>query len=153
MPLLVSFDDSIAKGAFGAILLGTTRHIIGEQLGAPTDTSLPGRKRSTQIWKYGNSEFYFEDDVLMMIHCYGNDLFDGGSTLQVTSASFQTGMPVQQAKTILDSLRIRYTDVSSSNSPEYDIRLTTGYQLGFVVDADAGLGSIGLRSWTLRRSG
>jgi hypothetical protein len=149
----VSIDDTISNGAFGPFSLGESRESIGEQLGQPTDTALLDRKSSKCIWRYGKIEFYFDNDILTMIHCDSDDLFDGGETLLITSKKFRSGMSPLEAKAILDGRGIRYTDNLVSGSPECVIQTPVGLKFGFVIDGDAGLGPSGLRSWSLQYSG
>lgn len=150
---LVSIDDTIINGEFGPFSIGGSRESIGEQLGKPTDAALLDRKGSKCIWRYGKIEFYFESDILTMIHCDADELFEGGETLRVTSNKFRSGMSLREAKAILDGRGIRYTDNLVDASPECAIQTPVGFRFGFVIDGDAGLGPTGLRSWSLQDRG
>ena len=64
----ISLRAWIATGRFGAIQLGDTRSDVAAVFGAPTLWSTPAKTPDrAPIWKYGDIEFYFQDDNLWMI--------------------------------------------------------------------------------------
>ena len=64
----VSLREWIVTGRFGSIELGAMRADVERHLGLPKQWSTPANTPQTAaIWKYGDIEFYFQDDRLWMI--------------------------------------------------------------------------------------
>ena len=149
----VSIADAIALGKFGPFTIGASRHTVGETLGEPSDATITNRRRTSCIWRYGTIEFHFDDDLLSLIHCDAEDLFDGGLTLVVDPWKLRHKMPLVELKTILDAKDLHYTGCDDPYAPDCILRLDAGCSLGFVLDSNAGLGPIGLRSWSIMKNG
>jgi len=55
-------------GNIAPVQLGMKRVEVTEILGEPSDISVPSKKKKEpSIYKYGNIEFHFENDVLFLI--------------------------------------------------------------------------------------
>lgn len=92
----VSLKDFVRTGRFGSVALGQSRADIRGHLGEPDDTSAPTRKRRTpQIWKYGDFEFHFLDhaDALAMIFIDQFEVPAGGKTVSVDPWILRRSLP------------------------------------------------------------
>ena len=149
----ISFADAIKRGTFGPFAIGASRHTVGETFGEPTDATITNRCRTSCIWQYGTIEFHFDDDLLSLIHCDADDLFDGGPTLVIDPWKLKRKMPLGELRTILDAKTLCYTGCDDRYAPDCTLKLASGCSLGFVLDSDAGLGPTGLRSWSIMNDG
>ncbi|TWT98271.1 hypothetical protein [Stieleria varia] len=149
----VSIVEAIERGSLGPFALGVSRHIVGEVLGEPTDATFANRKRTSCIWRYGTVEFHFNHDLLTLIHCDADALFDGGPSLIIEPWKLRLKMPLDELKSILDAKDLYYTGCDDPYAPECVLRLDSGFSVGFVLDPSAGLGSTGLTSWSIIKNG
>ena len=154
MPALnASLSDAMRTGSLGPFALGTSRHVIGRILGDVTKATLVDRKNASCIWVYDTTEFHFANDVLTLIHCDSDDLFDGGPSLKIDPWKLRSHMPLAELKSILDGNDIGYTGCNDMHAADCIVRLNSGFTLGFVLDGNAGLGPTGLRSWSIQTGG
>ncbi|WP_144055094.1 hypothetical protein [Rhodopirellula baltica] len=109
--------------------------------------------RTSCVWRYGAIEFHFDDDLLTLIHCDADDLFDGGKALIVDPWKLRRKMPLRELTAILDAKKLHYTGCDDHYAAECMIKFDTGCSLGFVLDPNAGLGPLGLSSWSIQRRG
>ena len=80
----VSLREWIATGRFGAIELGVMRADVEHHLGLPPQWSMPAKTpQSATIWKYGDIEFYFQDDKLWMIFADDFEVPRGAANLEL----------------------------------------------------------------------
>ncbi|GAB5407564.1 MAG: hypothetical protein Aurels2KO_57950 [Aureliella sp.] len=149
----ISIADLIELGTFGPIAIGSTRHAVGAIFGEPTDATITNRRQTSCVWRYGEVEFHFDDDLLSLIHCDADDLFEGGPTLAIHPWKLRLRMPLLEVKAILDAKAIYYTGCDDCHEPDCLLKLNSGCTLGFVLDSDAGFGPTGLRSWSIIRGG
>lgn len=64
----ISLREWLATGKFGSIQFGDNRADVAACFGAPPQWSTPAKTAATAaIWKYGDIEFYFNNDKLWMI--------------------------------------------------------------------------------------
>ena len=94
-----SLKEFIQTGALGALRPGDTRQKVEEYLGPPREWHINGKTPLTSdIWKYGDVEFYFNVDALWMIFMDDFETPKGDQTLeldpwiisgQLTSAQFE----------------------------------------------------------------
>ena len=149
----VSLSDAMRTGSLGLFTIGTSRHLIGRTLGDATDASITNRKISGCIWVFGTTEFHFVNDLLTLIHCDSDDLFNGGLSMTIEPWKLRAHMPLSEVKSILNGNDLRYAGCNDPHAHDCLIRLESGFTLGFVLDRDAGLGPIGLRSWSIQPVG
>jgi hypothetical protein len=149
----VSICDAIRTGSFGQFTIGASRHVIGHMLGDVTDATLVGRRTSSCIWVYGTTEFHFANDVLTLIHCDNDDLFNGGPSLLIDPWKLRLHMPLTELKRILHGNDLSYTGCDDVSAPDCLVRLSSGFTIGFVLDENVGLGRPGLRSWSIQSVG
>ena len=149
----VSIIESLNTGSIGRLSLGVMRHRVGSILGEPSDTAVLDPASIQTIWKYGNVEFHFNQNLLTLIHADTDDLFYGGQSLVIESDGFSAGMAPDDPKQLLESSGVRYTTTVGANSPKMEIALESGFRFGFVLDADAGIGETGLCSWSITNAG
>ncbi len=80
-------------GSFGPVTLGLDRERIRGLLASPDDWSAPDRTdRNAAIWKYGTTEFHFEEHVLRLIHSDTFGVPDGGGRLDLDPWVLQRGL-------------------------------------------------------------
>jgi hypothetical protein len=87
MPNSASYNCSLLDfartGELGPIALGATRSHVQGLLGDPTDWVNDTPMRRWPIWKYGDAEVYFGDDVVVLIHFDTFDIPTGCESLRV----------------------------------------------------------------------
>ena len=80
----VSLREFIATGKFGALELGARRADVERYLGTPPQWGTPAKTpTSAAIWKYGDIEFYFQNDELWMIFADDFRVPRGDATLEL----------------------------------------------------------------------
>ena len=149
----VSIVEAIQRGKFGTLAIGASRHSVGETLGEPSDATITNRNRTSCIWRYGKIEFHFENDLLSLIHCDAEDLFDGGPTLVVDPWKLRRKMPLDELKTIFDAKNLHYTGCDERYATDCILRLDSGFSVGFVLDPNTGFGPAGLNFWSIQQDG
>ena len=147
----ISIADTIESGRFGPLAIGVSRQDVGEMFGSPSDATTTNRKRTSCVWRYGSIEFHFDDELLSLIHCDADDLFDGGPYLIINQWKLRKRMPLDELKSILDAMNLHYTGCENRGAPDCVLRLDTGCSFGFVLDSNAGLGPTGLNSWSIQK--
>jgi hypothetical protein len=148
--LPISFDDSLRVGKFGPFAIGDPRDDVSERLDGVDHAEIVGRKRTGCIWLYGEIEFHFHLDRLVLVHCDRGSLFEGGKSLKVRSKKFRAGMSLTEATAILHGRNIAFRAHPRLDfADQKTLVLPGGFQLGFVIDPDADLGQTGFRSWSL----
>jgi hypothetical protein len=140
-------------GSFGPFAIGASRHVIGRTLGDVANATITNRKIAGCIWVYGATEFHFSNDVLTLIHCDSDNLFDGGPSLTIDPWKLRRHMALAELKSILDGNDMRYTGCNDAYAADCSVRLSSGFIVGFVLDENAGLGRTGLRSWSIKSVG
>lgn len=78
----ISIRQFFIKGSFGEVTPGQTKEDILSFFPAPDDESDVSKDLS--IWRYGNIEFHFENNVLFLIFCDYIDIMTGGKSLKLS---------------------------------------------------------------------
>lgn len=151
--LNVSLSSAMRTGLLGPFAVGTSRHVIGRTLGNVNKATLVDRKNASCIWVFGTTEFHFANDILTLIHCDSDDLFDGGPSMKIDPWKLRLHMPLAELKSILNGNDIGYNGCDDPHVVDCTVRLSSGFTLGFVLDDSAGLGPTGLRSWSIQSCG
>ena len=82
----ISLREWIATGKFGAIQIGDTRADVAACLGKPPQWSTPAKTPAkAEIWKYGDIEFYFNDETLWMIFADDFEIPVGNAPIELDS--------------------------------------------------------------------
>ena len=68
-----TFEKLIKEGALGGLNLGSSKQVVSDLLGSPTDVST---FKDPLIWKYGNLEITFKNDQIILIMIRFNSLRD-----------------------------------------------------------------------------
>ena len=80
--ITVSMQDFLRTGEFGPVRLGMLRGQIRSLLGEPEDWGpSPRAKHNVGIWKYGDIEFHFNEDVLWLLFADDIGTLDGGKAI------------------------------------------------------------------------
>ena len=104
-----SLKDFVQSGAFGLIELGMNRSTIEQHLGSPDGwiASAPTYQTSI-IWKYGDIEFYFQNDELYMIFMDGFSVLSDGGKIELDSWIVNGGLTCAEAEYFLSAAGIAY---------------------------------------------
>jgi len=104
-----SLKAFVKTGVFGQIQLRMKRSSVASFLGAPTDWlhSAPSREQSA-IWKYGDVEFHFENDVLHMIFLDKLRDVKGSRNLELDLWTLSEGLSLSEAEEHLAKARVTF---------------------------------------------
>lgn len=104
-----SLQEFIQSGVLGSLDVGMSRSAVEECLGAPPSWEAKARGyRKADIWKYGDIELYFQDDVLWMIFADDFEVPDGGPRIQLDAWIISGDLTQAEAERHLASQSIRY---------------------------------------------
>lgn len=104
-----SLKELIQDGNFGLIELGMSRVGVEEILGSPDCWG--GNEcnyRQANIWKYGDVEFYFQDETLWMIFIDDCDIPSGGKKVDLDTWVISRYLICFQAEEYLSKATIPY---------------------------------------------
>lgn len=105
----ISLRDFAATGKFGDIEPGITRAAVRDILGSPPDWSAPfDNFEAAAIWKYGDIEFYFSDDVLWMIFTDDFEIPRGCAQFELDAWEVKRDCTPSQMEQYLSTARINY---------------------------------------------
>lgn len=104
-----SLRDFARTGALGLIELGMSRAAVEQHLGAPEEWNATARNyRSATIWKYGDIEFYFQNDELWMIFADDFSVPTGGSKIELDAWIIRGNLCCSEAEHHLKLADIAY---------------------------------------------
>lgn len=104
-----SFQDFIQSGALGSLRLGDTRADVERHLGLPTNWhATTNNPQESDIWKYGDVEFYFNGDILWMIFADDFDIPTGDQTLDLDPWIISGKLTCSEAEKSLNEAGISY---------------------------------------------
>ena len=105
----ISLRDWLATGKFGAIQIGDNRDDVAACFGAPKNWSTPAKIPATAaIWKYGDVEFYFNDETLWMIFADDFEIPIGNAQIELDAWQVARTCTPAAMKRHLDEASIRY---------------------------------------------
>ncbi len=105
----VSLKDFISGGPFGPVDVGMIRSKVQDAFGVPVDweDEAPTYKKAN-IWKYGDVEFYFQDDKLWMIFISEFEVPDGGDQIELDAWGLTGQFTRAEAEAKLKAANIEY---------------------------------------------
>jgi hypothetical protein len=104
-----SLKDFIQIGSFGLIELGTNRSAVEQHLGLPDDWLADARNcQTSNIWRYGDIEFYFQQDELYMIFADAFSILSGGSKIELDAWVINGDITCAEAERVLLAADIVY---------------------------------------------
>ena len=85
------------------------RSIVEQHLGSPDGWDASARNRqSATIWKYGDIEFYFQNDALYMIFMDDFSVLSGGSKIELDAWVINGDLTCIEAERLLSAAGITY---------------------------------------------
>ncbi len=121
-----SLKEFLRDGRFGSIELGAGRAAIEQLLGLPEAWEAKAHNyQQANIWKFGDIEFYFQNDALWMIFMDDFKVPTGGNKIDLDAWAISAHLTCSQAEAHLSSAAIPY---QKGNFPYTDngVRLITG---------------------------
>ena len=104
-----SLQEFVESGVLGTLQVGASRAAVEESLGKPRSWEDRARGyRKADIWKYGDIELYFQDDVLWMIFADDFEVPVGGDAIELDAWIISASLSQAQAEQHLASQNIRY---------------------------------------------
>ena len=104
----VSLQEFIRTDKFGALELGISRAQIEAILGAPDAWTAQDSQTNASIWKYGDVEFYFQNNTLWMIFMDDFTVPNGGSKIELEPWIISGQLTLSRAEKELKSAAIAY---------------------------------------------
>lgn len=81
--ITVSMQDFLRTGEFGPVHLGMSRGQLRGLLGEPENWGPSPAKHNAVIWKYGDIEFYLNEDLLWYISANNGTTLKGGRSIDL----------------------------------------------------------------------
>lgn len=104
-----SLKEFIQSGSLNSLEVGMSRAAVEQSLGAPPSWEARARGyRKADIWKFGDIELYFQDDVLWMIFADDFEVPNGGSQIELDAWIIRGELTQAQAEQHLAAEGIRY---------------------------------------------
>lgn len=113
--------DFARSALLGPIHCGLPREELRKLLGEPPDWACPANSASqARIWRYGDVEFCFGDDLkdVLMIYSDHEDLTSGGGTLHLDPWVIRRGLGRSQLEDALARMGVDF----AVERPAYDTR-------------------------------
>lgn len=128
----VSLLEFLKTGRFGSLEVGDSRRRVEQLFGAPPSWSAEHEVERASIWKYGDIEFYFNDDLLWMIFADGFSILSGARRLKILPGVLSGRARVEDVVETFKREKISFTR-SSFDGCERGVRLKTeaGVELTF----------------------
>lgn len=105
--ITVSMQDFLRTGEFGPVRLGMSRGQLRGLLGEPEGWGpSPQAKHNAGIWKYGDVEFYLNEDFLWLIFADDIDTLDGGKAIDLDPWVFNGKVTVRQVLSELEAAHV-----------------------------------------------
>ena len=136
----VSMLEFLRTGEFGPIKLGISRAELRGCLDGPEDWEpYPKAKQHAAVWKYGDIEFYFDDDnILWMIFSDHVKTLNGGSAIDLDPWVISSSLTVKQALRDLEDASIPFERNDSNPNPDGQwFRVGAGVDLMFLGETQS----------------
>lgn len=133
----INILDFIKKGVFGEILVGDTKEEIINKISTPDDYAAGKSLKKAKIWRYGNIEFHFYEQILNSIFSDYLEKLEGGRQLVLYKWIFDK-QPVT-LQNVIDSLEKESINYSRSLNSLSQIELKileSNVKLIFVQEND-----------------
>ena len=132
--IAVSMLDFLRTGEFGPIKLGISRAELRGCLGNPEDWCVdPKGVNYAAIWKYGDTEFYFDNgDALWLIFADHIENLRGGAAVEIDPWIFHGGLLVADALESFSAAGILYERIHQTLDDDTErYRVGAGVELIF----------------------
>jgi hypothetical protein len=130
----VSLDSFARDGYLGPLEIGVSRQEISDKLGPPPMWS--GASLETgDIWKYGDLELHFADDVIWLIHFDWFDIPTTGGALDLDPWVIRHGMSLAELGDACRKGNIAFSVEPDVRNPDC-VKLVTSGGVEFVVDTE-----------------
>ena len=141
--ITASLEDFARTGQRGPLAVGRTRDEVLKSLGAPSDFSAEKTVQQSTIWKYGDVEGYFADDVVWLLHFDWFDVPNGGPTLRIEPWVVRRGLPLNELEDALRRSSIAFSAARDPANPDC-VKVVTSAGVAFVVQVDGEVSELGL---------
>jgi hypothetical protein len=144
----VSMLEFIRTGEFGSLRLGSTRGEVKALLGDPPDWVADDPKASSRIWRFGDIEFYFSDDTLVMIFTDHDNRSTGTDALVIDPWILREGLMRKEFEEGLTREGIAFASTQWDIDPsQFHVKMDSGVQFSFVDEPEDEFDEPGLVSW------
>lgn len=144
--IAASLEEFARTGRLGLLSIGLTRAEVLSSLGAPTDYAAGKPIEQSDIWKYGDVEVYFADEVVWLVHFDWFDVPNGGPTLRIEPWVIRRGLPLNLLEDALHSSSIEFTAGRDPSNPDC-VKVVTSAGVAFVVQVEGQVSDLGLLSF------
>jgi hypothetical protein len=160
MAVTVSLRDFLSTGNFGPLTAAFTRDALEGVLGPPEGTGGTSRKhRRPIIWKYGDLEFYFDRQSATLCTIFIDQFTaddrapQGWGGLRIEPWIVREGLPQGVFLAGLRDLRSPYTVRSDTLLKQDVVCLSSGVEVGFIVESEPFSPPVGLAYISRQLSG
>ncbi len=141
--ITASLEDFARTGRLGPLSVGLNRDEVLKFLGAPTDFLAGKLVDQSAIWKYGDVEVYFADDVVSLVHFDRFEVPVGGPTLKIEPWVIRRGLPLDKLEDALRRSSIEFSAACDPSNPKC-VKVVTSAGVAFVVQVDGEACELGL---------
>ena len=144
----VSMLEFIKTGEFGPLCLGATRDEVKALLGDPPVWVAEESRDSSRIWRFGDVEFYFADDTLVMIFTDHDDRSKGTDALVIDPWIVREGLMRKQFEKELTREGVAFASAQWNIDPsQFHVKIDSGVQFSFVDEPEDECDELGLVAW------
>lgn len=144
--ICTSMLELVRTGKFGPLHRGVARAAVRDMLGSPPAWGMEHSVEQATIWRYGDIELHFTDDVLSWIFSDQEDFTDGGETLRVDSWVVHRGLQLKEFESHLNNVDVDFTvAIPDYDSTQTHVICASGARFAFANET--GEAMLGLVSW------
>lgn len=142
--IAVSVLDFLRTGQFGPVHLGISRDQLQDHLGEPESWSFGSSRHPTRtparaaVWKYGDIEFHFNSDMLVLIFTDHIRILKGGEAIDLNPWVLSRKATVKQVLGDLEAAQISCQRIDwKLNDGTVRFRVGAGVELVFWDEAQS----------------
>ena len=140
--------EFIRTGELGPLRIGLTRSEVRSLLGDPPQWVAAEPKESSQIWRYGDVEFYFADETLVMIFADHDDRNKGSDALIIDPWIVRQDLMRNEFERELIGQGIAFRSSQWDIDPsQFHVKTDAGVTFSFVDEPEDEFDQPGLCSW------
>ena len=144
----ISLIEVIKKWDAVSGFFGLSHTELRELLGMPTGWGIDQKMEVARIWRYGDIEFHFNDNVVWMLYSDHNHMTIGAGLLEIDPWILRRGLNRTDFENALKKESIPYTSrVHEFDECQKVVTTPSGAQFSFIEDSDGY--SIGMDSWSI----
>jgi hypothetical protein len=134
---IVSLLDFAKTGQFGPITIGSTRTEVRTAFGDPTDYTARQPMELADVWRYGDLEIHFTDELVSLLYSDGFDIPEGGPTLKIDPWIIRRRLPLNDWERAAPSAGLEFDSAEDQINPRCIIVTTTaGVFFHFGIEED-----------------